>query len=44
MAPEIFKESGAPSSYKEPLDIWSAGIQMYNMLSGRYPFNYPNIE
>ena len=38
MAPEIFAAVGASEAYKEPIDIWAAGIQMFNMFSGKYPF------
>ena len=38
-APEIFKEN----EYNEKVDIWSAGIVLYMMLSGEQPFNSDNI-
>ena len=44
MAPEIFETRGAEDAYKEPLDIWSSGITMYNMFSGRFPFKEPDME
>ncbi|MCQ2819024.1 MAG: protein kinase, partial [archaeon] len=36
MAPEIFKGDGY---YGYPVDIWSAGVSLYLMLSGCIPFN-----
>ena len=44
MAPEIFQSGGADSAYKEPLDMWSAGIIMYQLFSGRFPFEGPDLE
>ena len=44
MAPEIFAAAGASEAYKEPIDVWAAGIQMFNMFSGKYPFGNPDIE
>ena len=29
MAPEIYKSSGAASSYKCPVDIWACGVMLY---------------
>ena len=34
VAPEIFNCQG----YTESVDIWSAGVLLYGMLSGRFPF------
>lgn len=39
MAPELLKNSGG--SY--PMDIWGVGVTLYEMLSGRHPFNYGNV-
>ena len=38
-APEIFSQP----VYDEKVDIWSAGIVLYMMLSGNLPFNEENI-
>lgn len=38
-APEIFKQS----EYNEKVDIWSAGIVLYMMLSGQQPFVSDNV-
>ena len=38
-APEIFNQR----EYDEKVDIWSAGIVLYMMLSGEQPFNSDNI-
>ena len=39
MAPEIFSRSG----YNEKCDIWSVGVIMYILLTGRPPF-YGNTD
>jgi len=44
MAPEIFEQGGAQAAYKEPIDVWAAGVLMFNLLAGYYPFNQPGIE
>ena len=44
MAPEIFEQGGAQAAYKEPVDVWAAGVLMFNLLAGYYPFNQPDIE
>jgi serine/threonine protein kinase len=33
MAPEVLKES-----YTEKADMWSLGVMMYELLSGKLPF------
>ena len=38
-APEIFNDS----EYNEKVDIWSAGIVLYMMLSGKQPFSSEHI-
>lgn len=38
-APEIFCQS----EYDEKVDVWSAGIILYMMLSGTQPFLDPNM-
>lgn len=38
-APEIFVEK----YYDEKVDIWSAGIVLYMLLSGEQPFNSDNV-
>jgi serine/threonine protein kinase len=40
MAPEVIE--GKPHGYA--CDMWSLGIIMYLMLSGRYPFTGKNVE
>jgi serine/threonine protein kinase len=40
MAPEVIE--GKPYSY--PCDMWSLGVIMYVMLSGRFPFEGKNVE
>ena len=38
MAPELFDLEGADLAYKEPIDVWAAGIIMYLLLCGECPF------
>lgn len=38
-APEIFTQS----IYDEKVDIWSAGIVLYYMLSGKLPYENENM-
>jgi len=42
MAPEIILNSKKGGYKGFPVDIWSAGIALYIMLSGTLPFNYKN--
>ena len=42
MAPEIILNSKKYGYKGYPVDIWSAGIALYIMLSGMLPFNYKN--
>ena len=44
MAPEIFNLKGDNSAYKEPLDMWAAGIIMYQLFAGKFPFNAPDLQ
>ena len=44
MAPEIFNLKGDNSAYKEPLDKWAAGIIMYQLFAGKFPFNAPDLQ
>ena len=44
MAPEIFESRGADKAYKEPLDMWSAGVIMYQLFGGCFPFEAPELE
>ena len=39
-APEMFEMS----EYDEKVDMWSAGILLYMMLSGEHPFDSGNIS
>lgn len=39
-APEIFTQN----VYDEKVDIWSAGIVLYMMLSGKQPYESENIN
>ena len=38
MAPEIFKKEGIEAIYQPSVDIWAAGIIMFNLLAGTVPF------
>ena len=40
MAPEIFENNGKGYSFK--VDIWSVGVIMYQLLTGKLPFNGEN--
>ena len=42
MAPEILLSTKEKGYEGFPVDIWSAGISLYIMLSGTLPFNYKN--
>ena len=42
MAPEILLSNKEKGYEGFPVDIWSAGISLYIMLSGTLPFNYKN--
>ena len=44
MAPEILLSSKTKGYEGFPVDIWSAGISLYIMLSGTLPFNLKNNE
>ncbi len=44
IAPEVHNLRGDNEAYKQPLDCWSAGILMYNLISGEYPFNTPDLN
>ncbi|KAJ3028400.1 Serine/threonine-protein kinase stk11, partial [Rhizophlyctis rosea] len=38
LSPEI--TSGAPSFLGEKVDVWACGVTLFNMLTGRYPFEF----
>jgi len=40
MAPELLKNA----SYGPPVDLWAAGVTMYNLLSGKLPFVMPDRD
>ena len=42
MAPEMFENNGKGYSFE--VDIWSVGIIMYQLLTGKLPFNGENID
>ena len=44
MAPEVHNLEGSSEAYKCPLDIWSAGVLMYHLISGEYPFETPDLR
>ena len=44
MAPEIILNSKKNGYKGYPVDIWSAGIALYIMLSGTLPFSYKNYD
>jgi serine/threonine-protein kinase len=39
MAPEQFTDA---HGVKEPADLYSLGVTLYHLLTGKYPFNYPS--
>lgn len=43
LAPEVHELEGANEAYRQPLDCWSAGVLMYHMISGKYPFDKPDL-
>ena len=44
IAPEVYDLEGRNEAYKQPLDCWSAGIIMYFMLAGEFPYKEPNLD
>lgn len=44
IAPEVYDLEGRNEAYKQPLDCWSAGIVLYFMLSGEFPYKEPNLD
>jgi len=44
IAPEIYNLEGRNEAYKQPLDCWAAGVTMFYMLSGEYPFQAPDLQ
>ena len=44
IAPEVHNLEGRSEAYKKPLDCWAAGIIMYHMISGEYPFEPPDLR
>jgi serine/threonine protein kinase len=43
MAPEVYEMQGRNEAYRQPLDCWSAGILMYYLVSGEFPFEKPDL-
>jgi serine/threonine protein kinase len=44
MAPEVYEMQGRNEAYRQPLDCWSAGILMYYLISGEFPFEKPDLN
>jgi len=44
MAPEVYEMHGRDEAYQQPLDCWSAGILMYYLISGEFPFEKPDLK
>lgn len=42
ISPEVAKCSGTAAYDTEKADVWSSGVTLFCMLSGRYPFTGPN--
>lgn len=43
VAPEVHEMEGRNEAYRQPLDCWSAGVLMFHMISGKYPFDKPDL-
>ena len=44
MAPEIFEKEGDASVYEGPVDMWAAGVIMYQLVSGKVPFSTTDLR
>jgi len=44
MAPQIFQEDGAVGIYKPPIDMWSLGVTMFQMITGQLPFQDLDVK
>ena len=44
LAPEVHELQGSNEAYRQPLDVWSAGVLMYHMICGSYPFDNPDLH
>ena len=44
LAPEVFNMEGRNEAYNKPLDCWSAGILMYLLFAGEFPFRPPDLN
>ena len=44
LAPEVHNLQGQNDAYQEPLDCWSAGVIMYILFCGEYPFEKPDLS